>query len=69
MKQTKPVEIPQTLYKAIEKRIRDGDFLSVSDFVTYAVRRVLSELSQHQEPPSEKEKEGIKEKLKALGYL
>jgi len=69
MEQTKPVEIPQTLYKAIEERIKDADFLSVSDFVTYAARKVLSELAQHQEPLSEEEKEGIKERLRDLGYL
>jgi len=41
MEQTKPVEIPQTLYKAVEERAKDADFLSVSDFVTYAARKVL----------------------------
>lgn len=69
MEQTKPVEIPLTLYKAIEERIKGRDFLSVSDFVTHAARKVLSELTEHQQPLSEEEKESIKEKLKALGYL
>ena len=69
MEQTKPVEIPLSLYKAIEERVKGGDFLSVSDFVTYAARKVLSELTEHQEPLSEEEKESIKERLKDLGYL
>jgi len=69
MGQTKSVEIPVTLYGAIEQRIEDGDFRSVSDFVTHAVRKVLSELTEQHEPLSEEEKEGIKERLKALGYI
>jgi len=69
MDRTKPVEIPMTLYKAIEEKIKDGDFPSVSDFVTYAARKVLSELGGHREALSEEEKERIKERLEALGYL
>ena len=69
MKEAKSVEIPETLYRAVEKRIHDDDFASASDFVSYAVRKVLSELEEHQEPLSEEEREKIEERLKALGYL
>ena len=69
MSETKPVEIPVSLYKTIEKRVKESDFLSVSDFVTQAARKVLSELEEHQELLSEEEKESIKERLKDLGYL
>jgi len=69
MEQTRSVDIPETLYEAIEERIQSEDFSTVSDFVIYAVRRVLSELREHQESLSEEEKEKIQERLKALGYL
>ncbi len=66
----KTVEIPATLYRAIEERIKgSGDFLSVSDFVTYAARKVLSEFGDQGEVLSEEEKEKIRERLKALGYI
>ena len=69
MEHTRSVDIPETLYEAIEERIKNEDFSSVSDFVIYAVRRVLADLGEHQESLSEEEKEKIQERLKALGYL
>ena len=69
MEQTRSVDIPKTLYETIEERIKSEDFSTVSDFVIYAIRRVFSELGEHQESLSEEEREKIQERLKALGYL
>jgi len=63
------VKIPLSLYRAIEDKIKDGGFLSVSDFVTYAARKVLSEIEGTRDVIPEEEKEKIKERLKALGYI
>lgn len=69
MDRTKEVKIPSSLYRAIEEKIEGSNFPSVSEFVTYAVRKALKELSGYREQLSEEEKEEIKERLRALGYL
>ncbi len=65
----KEIVIPLSLYRSIEEKIKDGDFISVSDFVTYAARKALSDVSEAQDTISDDEKEKIKEKLKSLGYI
>lgn len=63
------VKIPLSLYRAIEEKVEEGDFSSVSEFVAYAARKVLAELSGHREHISEEEKEEIRERLRKLGYI
>lgn len=69
MERTKEVKIPLSLYRAIEEKIEGSNFLSVSEFITYAARKALTELGGHREQLSEEEKEEIRERLRALGYL
>ncbi len=65
------VSIPTQLYKNIKGRIEGTGFTSVSDYVTYVLREVLSSLEEEdkEEVFSEEEEEKVKERLRALGYL
>lgn len=66
------VSIPKTLFKRIEKLIEDTSFRSVSEFVTYILRQVVSDMEAEKlksERLAEEEKKVIIERLKRLGYL
>jgi len=64
------VSIPKELYKKIQERIKDTGFTSVSDYVTYVLRQVISELEEESEEPFTKEdEEKVKERLRSLGYI
>ncbi len=64
------ITIPDSLYKKIEKRVKETDFDSVSDYIVYVLEEVLASLEQEKEQAfSKKEEEKVKERLKALGYL
>jgi len=65
------VSIPVTLYNRIKKLIEETGFTSVSDYVTYVLREVVAmhEESKRAEPFTEEDKERIKQRLKALGYI
>lgn len=66
------VSIPVTLYNRIKELIKDTGFTSVSQFVTYILREVVSEMEREKlesEGISEEEKRRIIERLKRLGYL
>jgi metal-responsive CopG/Arc/MetJ family transcriptional regulator len=59
------VSIPKPLYAKAKKVIEGTGFTSVSDFVTYILRDIISA-----EPDaSPEELERVRKKLKALGYL
>jgi len=65
------VSIPITLYNRIKKLIQGTGFTSVSQYVTYVLREVVSEheRASEEEPFTEEDKEKIIEKLKRLGYI
>ena len=64
------ITIPDSLYKKIEKRVKETDFDSVSDYIAYVLEEVLASLKQEKEQAfSKEEEEKVKERLKALGYL
>ena len=60
------ISIPGPLHKRLQKIIKKTGFPSTSSFVIYILREVLAE-----EPDGAllKDKEKIRERLKALGYL
>ncbi len=62
------ISIPTSLYKKIEGRIKDTGFTSVSSYVTYVLREVLSE-DEEDEDFTEEDEEKVKERLRSLGYL
>ncbi len=64
------VPIPGPLFKKIEERIKGTGFTSVSSYVTYVLREIVSEEEEEEQDPfTEEDEERVKERLRALGYL
>jgi Arc/MetJ-type ribon-helix-helix transcriptional regulator len=63
------VSIPTSLFQKIEEQIKGTEFTSVSEYVTYVLREVLTENEENTESSTERYEEQIKERLKALGYI
>lgn len=63
------VSIPIPLYKKIKERIKDTGFGSVSNYVTYILRQVISEKKKGEEPWTSEDERKVKERLKGLGYM
>ena len=66
------VSIPVTLYRRIRELINGTGFTSVSQFVIYVLREVISSMEEEKlrgESISEEEKRRIIDRLKRLGYL
>lgn len=64
------VSIPIPLYNKVKDQIKDTGFTSVSDYVTYVLRELMSDSgSGPKEEFSKEEEEKVKERLRALGYL
>ena len=63
------VSIPAPLFKKVEERIKGTGFTSVSSYVTYVLREVVSEEESEVEPFSKEDEERVKDRLRALGYL
>jgi len=62
------VSIPTPLFKKVEERIKDTGFTSVSSYVAYVLREIIAE-EEEEDPFSEEDKERVKERLRALGYI
>ncbi len=64
------IQIPTTLANKIKKRIKGTEFASISSYVTYVLREILSETEEKTEETFTKEdEEKVKTRLRALGYL
>lgn len=64
------VKIPKETYEKIRERIKDTEFKSVDEYVTYVLQEVLASLEEEEENVfSKEEEEKVKERLRALGYL
>lgn len=63
------VSIPTPLFKKVEERIKGTGFTSVSSYVTYVLREVVSEEEEETEPFTKEDEERVKDRLRALGYL
>lgn len=68
-KESTNVPIPTPLYERIKERIKGTGFTSVSSYVTYVLRELLTEEGKAEEPFTEDDKEKIKDRLRALGYI
>ncbi len=65
--ETVDVEIPKSIAGKIEERMKGTEFESLSDYVTYVLKEVVSEGKE--EKASDEDEEKVRERLKALGYL
>jgi Arc/MetJ-type ribon-helix-helix transcriptional regulator len=65
------ISIPTPLANKIKKRIQGTGFTSLSSYVTYVLREVLSGLDEEEreEAFTKEDEEKVKERLRALGYL
>ena len=64
------VSIPIPLYNKAKDYIKDTGFTSVSDYVTYVLRELMTESGgDGKEEFSKEEEERVKGRLRALGYL
>jgi Arc/MetJ-type ribon-helix-helix transcriptional regulator len=73
------ISIPKPLAEKLKKRCEGTGFNSVSSYVTYVLRQLVSTIEKKETPteeqPAEKEafskedEEKVKERLKALGYI
>ena len=62
------VSIPKPLAEKVDELIEGTGFTSVSSFVTYVLRQIVSE-REHAEPFSKEDEEKVKARLRALGYI
>jgi Arc/MetJ-type ribon-helix-helix transcriptional regulator len=64
------IKIPRPLYESLSQVITGGGFNSVTEFIVYVLRDLLSSRSVDKEPSLSKDEiEAIKKRLKSLGYL
>ena len=65
------VSIPKPLAEKIKKRIDGTGFNTVSSYVTYVLRQILSQTSEDKpkEAFSEEDEKKVKERLRSLGYM
>ena len=64
------IKIPRPLYDNLNEIIGDSGFNSVTEFIVYILRDLLSSRSISKEPAlSKNEIEAVKKRLKSLGYL
>lgn len=68
------ISIPKPLADKIKQRIKGTGFNSVSGYVTYVLRQVLSsiegrEKAKGQEAFSKEDEEKVKSRLRSLGYI
>ena len=65
------LSIPTPLAEKIKKRIEGTGFNSLSSYVTYVLREVISGMEEEtvDEGFSKEDEERVKDRLRALGYL
>jgi metal-responsive CopG/Arc/MetJ family transcriptional regulator len=64
------IKIPRPLYDNLNKIIKGSGFNSVTEFIVYVLRDLVSSQSIQKEPSLSKgEIEYIRKRLKSLGYL
>lgn len=60
------ISVPTQLFKKVEKHVENTGFPSVSSYVAFLLRTLLSEKTNKK---ADYEADIIKEKLKELGYM
>ncbi len=64
------IKIPRPIYDNLSEIIKESGFSSVTEFVVYILRDLISSRSAQKEPALTKEEiELVKRRLKSLGYL
>ena len=66
------VSIPKPLIEKIKERMKGTGFSSVSSYVTYVLRQVLSSIEAEERSKqafTKEEEEKVKQRLRDLGYI
>ena len=66
------VSIPKVLSEKVKERMKGTGFSSVSSYVTYVLRQVLSSIEEEERSKqafTKKEEEKVKQRLRDLGYI
>ena len=66
------VSIPKPLIEKIKERMKGTGFASVSSYVTYVLRQVLSSIEEEERSKqafTKEEEEKVKQRLRDLGYI
>ena len=64
------IKIPRPLYDSLSKILEGSGFNSITEFIVYVLRDLVSSRSVKKEPSLTKEEiEIVKKRLKSLGYL
>ena len=65
------LSIPTPLAEKIKKRIKGTGFNSLSAYVTYVLREVISGMEEEEEEEvfSKEDEKRVKDRLRALGYI
>ncbi len=66
------ISVPKVLADKLKKKMEGTGFNSVSSYVTYILRQVLSNVEDQEgekQAFSEKDEKKVKDRLKSLGYL
>jgi Arc/MetJ-type ribon-helix-helix transcriptional regulator len=66
------VSIPKPLAQKIKERMRGTGFSSVSSYVTYVLRQVISSIEEEERSKqafTKEEEEKVKQRLRDLGYI
>jgi len=66
------VSIPKVLVEKVKERMKGTGFSSVSSYVTYVLRQVLSSIEEEErtkEAFTKEEEEKVKQRLRDLGYI
>ena len=66
------VSIPKPLAEKVKERMKGTGFSSVSSYVTYVLRQVISSIEEEERSKqafTKEEEEKVKQRLRDLGYI
>ncbi|MEE9379079.1 MAG: CopG family transcriptional regulator [Candidatus Lokiarchaeia archaeon] len=66
------VSIPKPLAEKVKERMKGTGFSSVSSYVTYVLRQVISSIEEEEKSKqafTKEEEEKVKQRLRDLGYI
>ena len=65
------IKIPRPLYRKLQTLIEESSFSSVTDFIVYVLRDIISEkgIPADKDELTPEETKAIKQRLRNLGYL
>ncbi len=67
------ISLPKEVAEKLKQRVESSGFSSLSSYVTYILRQVISNIEvedrEKDKKASEEDEEKVKDKLKKMGYL